>query len=308
MNDPYFTVVVPTYNRAQVIGDTLLSVKQQTFTDFECIIIDDGSDDADELDRAVEKLNDDRFRVIHQANGGGGAARNAGIEQAAGRHIAFLDSDDKFLPNKLSIFHARLEQETTTDCAYYSFAHVDRGVAGKTWIRPDRAIGDGEAMADYLFVANQFVQTSTIVMPTELARAVMFDPALRKGQDLDFCVRADAAGIRFKTIEEPLIIWIDISEVGRTSRQAGASAPQAWLDSHADIMSPRAVLGYRATVLSYYQPKYKLPIVLYDVVNGVISAGVPAKVAARHLLRFCLPRRLYRSLVSLTIRARGQKS
>jgi hypothetical protein len=201
-----------------------------------------------------------------------------------------------------------LEREAAPTYAYYSYAHVDRGVEGKTWIRPDRSIGDEEAMADYLFVANQFVQTSTIVMPVEMARAVMFDPALRKGQDLDFCVHADAAGIRFRMIEEPLIIWTDISEVGRTSRQAGASAPQGWLDSHANILGPRAVLGYRATVLSYYQPKYKLPLVLYDIAKGVISAGVPPKVAARHLLRFCLPRRLYRFLVSLTIRARGQKS
>lgn len=305
MSSPYFTVVVPTYNRANTITGTLLSVQQQSFTDFECIIIDDGSDDADELERAVAQLNDKRFRVIQRPNGGGGAARNTGIEAAAGSYIAFLDSDDKFLRNKLEIVHARLGQEPGQ--AYYSYAHVDRGVAGKAWTRPDRPIGEKEAMADYLFVANQFVQTSTIVMPKETARSIMFDPALRKGQDLDFCVRADAAGIRFKMIEEPLIIWTDVSEVGRTSRQAGAAAPQAWLDSHASIMSPRAVVGYRATVLSYYQPKYKLPLVLYDIVKGVLSAGVPPKVAMRHLLRFCLPRRFYRSLVAVTIRARGQK-
>ena len=306
MNTPYFTVIVPTYNRAHVISTTLLSVQQQSFSNFECIVVDDGSDDAEELLREVAQLNDDRFRVVRQSNGGGGAARNTGIEQAAGRHIAFLDSDDRFLLNKLEIFHAKLEQEG--GCAYYSYAYVDRGVAGRTWIRPDRPIGLGETMADYLFVANQFVQTSTIVVPTDIARAIMFDPALRKGQDLDFCVRADAAGIRFKMIEEPLIIWTDISEVGRTSREAGASAPQAWRDGHANLMSARAVLGYRATVLSYYQPKYKFPRVLFDLMKGVISAGVPPKVAARHLLRYCLPRRLYRSLVSVTIRARGQKT
>lgn len=306
MNSPYFTVVVPTYNRAPTIEPTLRSVQSQTLRDFECIIIDDGSDDVDQLEELVRRMADPRFKVIRRPNGGGGAARNTGITHARGQYIAFLDSDDRFLPTKLEIVHRRLAERPSA--ALYSYAKVDRGIDGKYWLRPDRPIRADESMADYLFIANQFVQTSTIIISTESARGIMFNPDLRKGQDLDFCVRAYASGVHFQMIEEPLIVWTDIDESGRTSRQSGVAAPQEWLDGHAEILGRRAVLGYRATVLSYYQPKHLLPRVLYDLTVAVFCAGVPLRIAARHLLRFCLPRTVYRNVVSVAVRALGRST
>lgn len=303
---PYFSVVVPTYNRSGSIGPTLCSVRDQTYGDFECLIVDDGSDDVELLERYVAGLSDSRFRVIRQTNGGGGAARNTGIAHAKGKYVAFLDSDDLFFPQKLQVFRDQLEAQPCD--AAYSYANVDRGVAGKRWIRPDRPIRDGESMASYLFIANQFVQTSTIVMATAVARQIMFDPSLRKGQDLDFCLRADVAGVRFHMIESPLITWMDISEIGRTSRHAGAAAPQAWLEAHDHLMTREEQLGYRATVLAYYQPKYKAFQVARDLILGVTIAKVPAKVAIRQWLRFCLPKDVYRGVVSLAIKLRGHSS
>ena len=99
---PRFSVIIACYNRANIIGPCLASVQAQSLTDFECIIVDDGSDDSVALAQVVLALNDPRFRVIRRENGGGGAARNTGIAAARADWIAFLDSDDEFLPHKLA--------------------------------------------------------------------------------------------------------------------------------------------------------------------------------------------------------------
>lgn len=302
---PFFSIIIPTYNRSTTIGPTLRSVIDQSFASFECIIVDDGSTDADALEAMVTGLMDDRFKVIRQSNGGGGAARNTGIANASGIYIAFLDSDDLFLPQKLQVVYDRIQLSEPE--AIYSYARVDRGVADKMWIRPDRPIMADESMGKYLFIANQFVQTSTIVIRTDVARTIKFDPSLRKGQDLDFCLRAHSAGVRFHMIEEALIVWTDVSEAGRTSRHAGSAAPKAWLAANASILMPNEIIGYRATVLSYYQPKYYFMRVTIDILRGVIVAKVPVRVALRHWLRFMLPRRAYRSLVSIAVKSLSQK-
>ncbi|MDX3930649.1 MAG: glycosyltransferase family A protein [Stenotrophomonas sp.] len=302
---PFFSVIIPTFNRSGTIPQTLLSVKNQTFQNFECIVVDDGSSDTAQLINAVASLDDPRFRVIVRENGGGGAARNTGIDESTGEYIAFLDSDDIFFPEKLEIVNKSLL--AGPHCALYSYASVDRGVPGRSWQRPDRPIRASESMASYLFIANQFVQTSTIVIRTDLAKSIRFNPSLRKGQDLDFCLRLDSAGVRFHMIEQPLITWFDASEVGRTSRHAGARAPTDWLESHSHLMSHKEVLGYKATVLAYYQPKYKIFSVLKDLLIGAVVAGVPTKVALRQLLRFALPRHLYRGLVRIALQSLGRR-
>ncbi|UHQ18466.1 glycosyltransferase family 2 protein [Lysobacter sp. KIS68-7] len=301
MTSPCFSVVIPVYNRSKEIAPALESLLAQTDADFECIVVDDGSKDGQALREVVDALGDDRFRYLRRENGGGGAARNSGIEAARGRYVAFLDSDDRFLPEKLAVVR---EHFANTACeALYSRAFVDRGGPDCVWVRPDRAIAPGEDMGEYLFVANQFVQTSTIVMSADAARRVMFDPSLRKGQDLDFCVRAHAEGIRFSMLDRPLIVWLDASEVGRTSRHAGTRAPVEWIERNAHLLTQRAQAGYRATVLAYYQPKSRALRVASDFVAG-LRAGVPPKVIARQALRFVLPRSWYRTLVDTFVRAR----
>ena len=97
---PIVSVIIPTFNRGWIIRDAVDSVLGQTYSDFELIVVDDGS-----TDRTHEVLSayGDRLRLIIQENRGVSAARNCGIRESIGRLVAFLDSDDLWLPNKLAV-------------------------------------------------------------------------------------------------------------------------------------------------------------------------------------------------------------
>jgi hypothetical protein len=94
------SVIIPLFNKAPYVARALASVAAQTYTDFEVIVVDDGS--TDEGPRIVEACNDAHIRLITQENSGPGAARNRGLELAQGELVAFLDADDEWLPNYLS--------------------------------------------------------------------------------------------------------------------------------------------------------------------------------------------------------------
>ena len=106
--NPLVSIVVPLYNKAPYVLRTLKSIVQQTFSDFEVIVVDDGSTDGGA--GIVRSLSDPRVRVVVQENMGPGAARNRGIQEARGDLIAFLDADDEWLPEYLEEGVRLLEQ------------------------------------------------------------------------------------------------------------------------------------------------------------------------------------------------------
>ena len=107
---PYFSVVIPTYNRSEFIVNCLQSVLKQSFTDFEIIVIDDGS--TDNTKELIEKLTEkeQRIRYFFISNSERGFARNFGWKKATGKYIVFLDSDDQFLASHLSHLHQLTEE------------------------------------------------------------------------------------------------------------------------------------------------------------------------------------------------------
>src|SRR5512132_3570680 len=103
MDSPLVSVVVPTYNRAHLIGRTIESVLRQSYVALELVIVDDGSTD-DTRERITEKYRrDPRVRYCHKPNGGPASARNVGFREARGEYVALLDSDDTWHPWKLSL-------------------------------------------------------------------------------------------------------------------------------------------------------------------------------------------------------------
>ena len=103
---PFFSIIVPTYNRADLIGPTLQSVLSQEFIDFELLVVDDGS--TDDTAAVVARYADPRLRYLPKQNAERGAARNYGLARAQGEYVLFLDSDDRLHPHHLATLYAAI--------------------------------------------------------------------------------------------------------------------------------------------------------------------------------------------------------
>lgn len=118
---PTVSAIIPVYNRVRLVQRAIRSVLNQTFEDFELILVDDGSTDG--LAEAMSSLSDPRFRLIrHAVNRGSSAARNTGISAARGHYVAFLDSDDYWLPEKLEYqleFMTSLKRRARLSCTAF---------------------------------------------------------------------------------------------------------------------------------------------------------------------------------------------
>jgi glycosyltransferase involved in cell wall biosynthesis len=111
MDTPFFTVVIPAYNRAEILPETIESIQTQSFESWEIIVVDDGSkDNTAEVIKAFAS-RDERIKYVYQNNAERSAARNNGAKNASGKYLFFLDSDDGFEPNHLQAVHSLLQRE-----------------------------------------------------------------------------------------------------------------------------------------------------------------------------------------------------
>ncbi len=119
---PTFSIVIPLFNKASYVCKTVDSILNQTFRDFEVVIVDDGS--TDDSAQIIEKhFLLDKVRVVKKTNGGPSSARNVGVREAKGRWIVFLDADDLLLPNALSVFYSLIKANVDINyfvCNYYT--------------------------------------------------------------------------------------------------------------------------------------------------------------------------------------------
>ena len=117
MKMPEISVIIPVFNTGIILKETIDSVIAQTFSDFEVIIVDDGSSDSITID-VLKSQDDHRIRIIHQVNSGVAAARNRGIAEARGKYVSFLDHDDLYLPDKLEVLKSLLDETPDAVLAY----------------------------------------------------------------------------------------------------------------------------------------------------------------------------------------------
>lgn len=297
---PFFSVVIPVYNRAQDLRVALNSVLAQSDGDFEVVVVDDGS--KDDPKAVVDALGDPRIRTVHQANAGGGAARNTGIAQARGAYIAFLDSDDVFLPHHLATMRALLAG--TTNTVGYARMVVDRG-DGRSLIKPPRAIAPGEDMAAYLLCDRGFVPTITTVVPVALAARVLYDANLREAEDTDFAVRLALEGCAFKMAEAPGAVWKDHFDPNRSSAGRSTERLANWLEKMRPRISHKAYLGGRgwavAKGVALTHPFRALSYYLKAVFAGCYRPSLAVVV----FLQIFLPDRAYRALADRAIGRSG---
>ena len=307
MTYPIFTVVIPVYNRAHLILPILESVKQQTFSDLECIIVDDGSKDASALEKVVHEFGDQRFRYIYQNNSGGGAARNTGIDAARGRYIALLDSDDYFLPTKLEQDFSFLSKQKSDNHAIFSQVLIDRGV-GKYWTKPRRGPRINENISEYLTCAQGFVPTSSLVVPRKVAASVRYDENLPFGQDTDFAMRLAAAGIAIRMVERPLVVVNDTDRSGRISLQRKYLPSLQWTERALNtMMTQRAYLAYRGWHVARLAAPFDARLAYRLYFKALFSGALPPRLALRAISQIIIPVNYYRRLADTVAQIAGQR-
>lgn len=250
---PQFSVVIPTYNRAERLKETLLSVLAQRFESFEIVVIDDGSTDHSEA--VCESLDDARIRYFLQTNAGPAAARNNGVQQAKGQFIAYLDSDDRWHPDYLRDVKTQLAALDPNSFLYGQIV-VDRGV-DRYWIKPARAIHSGEEIFDYLYLHGGFMQTSTLVIPHALAEQVSWDESITFGDNDQYAIDLCKTGASPVMQARPLVWYLDIDSGDALSQlfiHDGKSQRYLqffqWMEGHYDLMSSQARAGFEAHFLS----------------------------------------------------------
>jgi glycosyltransferase involved in cell wall biosynthesis len=163
---PVVSVIIPTFNREKFVGKAIQSVLVQSFPDFEIIIVDDGSTDG--TTEVVKSFSADRLQYIYQPNHGRSNARNHALRLARGRYIAFLDSDDLYLPGKLELQVNYLDCHPDVGMVYTSAYCIDE--SGNQLEYQYEAKTSGRIYRDIAF----FVPV-TITLPTVMVRREVFD-------------------------------------------------------------------------------------------------------------------------------------
>lgn len=211
---PNVSVIIPTYNRASFLPNAITSILQQTYEDYEVIVIDDGS--TDETPRVLKQF-EGKIKVLFQKNRGASAARNLGIQEADGNYISFLDSDDQWTRKKLQIQMQRIQEDPDIKICYTDEIWIRNGVRVNQKKRHRKY--DGWFIDKMLPLC--LISPSSVLIHREIFDTVgMFDEGLPVCEDYDLWLRIN---VRYPItfIPEPLIIKFGGHE-DQLSRQYGA--------------------------------------------------------------------------------------
>lgn len=183
-NEPFFSIVIPTFNRADLIVDSIESVVKQTFSDWELIVVDDGSTDNTAEVIANYSLKDSRIKYLNQVNSERSVARNNGILNSTGKYVCFLDSDDFYLSNRLELLFQYLEYLTDELGFYYT------AIAYKTEFgneeRKELSRGD---LSIFDFILQAVIGTPQVIISRKLLLLEQFNPSLTIGEDMELWLR-----------------------------------------------------------------------------------------------------------------------
>ena len=225
---PLVSVLVPAYNAAATIGETIESVFRQTYVNLELIVVNDGSTDGT---ANVLASFGDRVRVIHQVNGGLASARNAGCRAARGKFIALLDADDRCVPHRIAVQMEVMRKfsDAALCCSEFSAFDTNGQVAERFGRQYYSMLGDADSGLDSLFAKSERMQTEVGVVTvhignayaslalgnflhpgtilfsrTTLQRVGEFDETVRIQCDWEWNVRASRTG-RVVYVDTPLL-------------------------------------------------------------------------------------------------------
>jgi glycosyltransferase involved in cell wall biosynthesis len=291
---PLISVVVPTYNRAHLIPRALSSALGQSHREIELIVVDDGSTDG--TAELLARPSDPRIRYIqHEVRRNAAAARNTGIRAASGSFVAFLDSDDEWLPTHLER-KLRLLMESPHGGVFGSFRVMRDGRS-----REHRSDWNGAgSLAEAILSGTADARTSTFLFRREALLGVMFDEELEKHQDWDLAIRIeDRFGL---CCDARISVLIHADGPERLSASMNHPATRRFLQRHAERLAGRELAAfYLRLALATLQAEGTTPHFWNYLEDAQLSGGVTG--ARGRLLLRALSHRQSHSAVLLGLSA-----
>ncbi|MFB9319174.1 glycosyltransferase family 2 protein [Cryptosporangium minutisporangium] len=273
------SVVIPTRRRPELVLRAVRTALAQTLRGIEVVVVIDGPDAATR--QALADCGDPRVRVVElDESHGAPAARNVGVQHATAAWTAFLDDDDEWLPEKLSTQLALAEQSPYALPVVVSRLYMRTPRADV--VLPRRLPETGEALSEYLavrrglFHGDGFIQTSTIMAPTELLRRVPFTDGLRRLQELDWslrCLQLPDVGLVYA--DQPLVIWHADENRARVSTDAPWRESIEWLKESRQRVTPRAYAALATSVVASMAATSRSPRVFFGLLREAHRHGRP---------------------------------
>ena len=197
---PRFSIIIPCYNQAHFLKDALQSLLGQSFTDWEAIIVNDGSPDDTAVVANAWIGRDSRIRMVEQQNAGLSAARNLGITESSGDYICLLDADDSYGPDFLQTVFSHLELGYEMVCCGYTYFNA-KGTIHKI-VRQSKKLDFRSILR-----ANLFPPVALAFKRQVLDRTGMFDTGLKSAEDWDLWIRMFKVGVKLRVIEDSLVYY-----------------------------------------------------------------------------------------------------
>lgn len=240
-----FSVVIPYFNDIEFIEQCLNSVVNQTYNFLEVILVDDCSDDSDELKSLIEEKYNKKIDIKYirnTTNKNGAYSRNLGVSLSDGDYICFLDADDYWVKNKLDTVNKFIVNNKLgeNDVLYSKVSILTRD--GISSSRPERAISKGSHMSEYLFLEGGFVQTSSLIVPKALTYKVVFDPRFKRHQDYQYCIELHHHAA-FHFIDESLVVYRAMNGI-YSKKLEDLDYCMFWLSEMKGFMTKDGYYGY----------------------------------------------------------------
>lgn len=283
-NEPAVSVVMPAYNTAPYIGEALASVFRQSFRDFEVIVVNDGSPDTGDLERALEPYLD-RIVYIKQDNRGVSSARNTGIGAARAPVVAMLDSDDAWEPEYLEAQLAVLQGSATIAVVYPNAIYFgDCAEAGREFM--ELCPSEGEVTLESLVSQQCTVMSSVMCRRQSIVDAGLFDETLRSAEDFDLWLRIVMRGGRIVYQRRPLVRYrrrdgsfmADMVEhMKQVLKVVDKTCADPAITPHQRRVLERARIGWCAS-LRFHEGKRSF-------LRGNVASAIEAWVEANRIIR-----------------------
>ena len=248
---PRYSVIIPVYNRERMIERAVRSVLTQTYADFEVIVVDDGSTDGSAA--VVESIADSRVRLVPMAkNCGVSEARNEGVRQASGELIAFLDSDDEYLPEKLAAVDELAKVKPSEVGVFFTnMIQVDNQAGREREVLRTQKLfrsDDESAYHYFLRVRPAGFGLGPVFRREALTAAGEFDGTLTSIEDKDLLLRVFREGYEYEVISDILHKKHNHAGVTVTGNARGKKAPlyEALYAKHQDVLDAHPHLGAAA--------------------------------------------------------------